>query len=286
MSTTPIGAASGSEEPKKTLANELKTIMEARISKPSDNTDFSSVLNDQTLHVHSSQTDTIDEIIKARRADHAYSFGDKYLADMMHNTSYSSVWVVCQIARCITGTLAVLGKFHEYCPPGILVTFPFALMRSMLMYIAVNALSITPQDRKEQAIRTAIEGNENYPDNRYGKSEAVYDKNKLFLEDGVEHFIKKKIGNTSTEKSDTNPIFIRTAEEKTGLCSAITSLLTEIKTELPGSENKSWVKKLQKQLDALGSMECTKTDPATAAEPATEAEPTRKAPVGDENDSL
>ena len=81
---------------------------------------------------------------------------------------------------------------------------------------------------------------------------SVYDSNKKY-KGGVFGKIEEIVN-----EEDEDYKFNGTPSEKEGLCKEIAAIKQQILTQLPGSENKSWVKKLSEQLESLKEMECTK----------------------------
>jgi hypothetical protein len=242
-----------SEEAEKTSAQELEAIMEKTVTRASDIPKFvsaiSQVLDNPGLNF-SATDQKIDEIIIERRAAHLLTGGDKYLKDMMDN--HRLLWIPYMAARlCITLRLYLIIELLDIAIP----------MKSLSVYIATNARSITAEDRKMQAIRTAIEGTE-YTGKAYlANPLTLYDNHKYFNDDGIVNKIQNQIQITyDTDNRKIQHQFKGTLNEKQTLSRAIISLLDKIKTQLPGSENKSWVKKLIKLEERLKNMECTEID--------------------------
>ncbi len=212
---------------------------------------------------YAAPNEVIDTIIKDRRDEHASSFGYKYLKDTMDNTKSNAVWGACLIPRLIIAPIYAFGKWNALGGLTYMLN-PVNWMRGILGSLAMHAVSISPEARKEQAIRSVVEGVEEKPE-RMQKERgdmpyyaSVYDSNKKYkggVLGGIEEKLNKTLGINAgvIEKK-----FNGTPGEKAGLCKEIEAIKQQILEQLPGSENKSWVKKLSDQLKSLEGMDCTK----------------------------
>lgn len=235
-------------------------------TEPSSPTNLSLKIVAAKDETFSTPDSEIDDIIKNRRDQHASSFGYKFLKDTMSNTDNPAIWGACLIPRLLIGPIYMLGKWAPFSGLGVLVN-PLFMIRGILGLIARN-LSISEKDRKEQYLRTQVEGTEDVPDRAQGDLEyyaSTYDQYKQY-KGGVLGEIKKHEGHPRpdvgmsptpvTSLGSEKPTFLNLSEDdKTQLLKDLNEIYDSIVTQLgKEAKGKSWMKKLKAKIDEIRNL--------------------------------